>query len=171
MGRYILLSLLLLTVAGCAIGDVPGQAEVTPLPPLTIAPPQTAVFAGDCENTPELDAWLQSATLFVAEFQTGINTILTQDRAEMYETVVHLARVRDATHNTVTPACAEDLQRLMLDMMDGAVTTLQAYVNGDTDDLGNLLPETIATIDRIIAGQNELITQLEAQFQAQNDGE
>jgi len=166
--RVLICSIVLVIAAGCAIGDVPGgNARATPPPPLTLEAPPTTVFAGDCDNTPELEAWLQASTLFVSEFQTRINAIATQNRAEMYENVVYLAAVRDAAHGTVTPGCAGPLHQLTLDMMDRSVDTLQAYVNGDTDDLGTLIPDTISTIDQIIASQNELIARLEAQFQAQ----
>lgn len=167
MKRLLFMGLIIFAAAGCAIADVPGGTDATAPPPLTLEAPPTAVFGGDCDNTPELDAWLQASTLFVSEFQAGINALSSQNRTEMYETVVHLSSVRDAAHGTITPQCAEPLHQLTLAMMDTAIDTLQPYVNGEIDDLGTLIPDTISTIDQIIASQNELIARLEAQFQGQ----
>lgn len=153
-----------LLLAACALGDVP---QPTAIPPVTLAAPPTAVFAGNCEGTEELNSWLQAMDFLVAEYQATVNSMANLTREAMRERVIHMARVRDEASKTVTPDCAQDIQRLLLDSMNTAVSHFQAYANGDLDDLGNIVAEIVGQIDRVVAAQNDLKSRLEAQFQSQ----
>lgn len=156
----------LLLLAGCALGDV-GQPPTLP-PPITIAPPPTAVFEGTCAQTPALDAWLQStATFLLPEFMTTLSAAANKSRAEVYEDVLRLARLRDAASGRPTPDCATELQLMLMDVMNTAVDRLQAYANGEVVNFSEAAAEAIAQLEQVTALQNELISRLEAQYQAE----
>lgn len=159
--RQGLTGMFLLMLAGCAIGDAP---QGTPVP-ITLAPPPTVVFAGDCSQTQGLDTWAQASEFFVAEFMKSVNTASTQNRNEMYNTVIYMSKVRDEASKVVTPDCAQDIQQMMVSSMNKAVENFQAFVNGDVSSLGNITAEIIGELDRVIARQNEIKAQLEARYQ------
>ncbi len=156
--------LLLLFLSACALGE---GAETTPAPPLTLPPPPPLRIEGDCVRTEALDTWLQSTELFVSEFLSAVNTAANQQRGELHGTVVRMARVRDAANITAAPDCVVNIHLLFVETMNTAIDSLQAYANGDRDNLGNLVPETISQLDRVTAGHNELKARLEAQYQSQ----
>ncbi len=160
--RYCLIGLSLLVLTACAIGDAPAGTPV----PITLEPPPTTVFEGDCSQTQGLDTWAQASEFFVAEFMKSVNTAATQNRQEMHDTIIHMSKVRNEASKVVTPDCAQGVQMLMIDSMNKAVDNFQAYANGDVDSLGNIVAEIIGEIDRIIAQQNELKAQLETQYQS-----
>jgi hypothetical protein len=112
-----------------------------------------------------LDTWAQASEYFVTQFLSSVNTAATQNRAEMHDTVVYMAKVRDEASQIVTPDCAVQVQSLLVDTMNKAVTNFQAFANNDIPSLGNIVAEIIGEIDRVIAGQNEIKAQLELQYQ------
>ncbi len=164
MKRCLLLMAAVFALAACALGDTPAP---TSIPPVTLRPPNTPIFSGDCEGTAELNAWLESADFLVGEYLNTINSMSNLTPEAMREKVIYLGRVRDEAVKTVTPECAQQIHTLMLDSMNNAVDHFQAYANGDADNLGAIIAEVIGQIDRIIAAQDELKNCLEAQFQSQ----
>jgi hypothetical protein len=159
--------MMVILLAACALGDAPGT---TTAPPVTLNAPPTLVFAGDCEGTEELNMWLQSMDFLVPEFLNTVNSMANLTREAMRERVIHLAGIRDQASEVATPDCAQHVQLLLTEAMNTAVTNFQAYANGDLQDLGNIVAEIIGQIDRVIAAQNDLITQLEEKFQQQRTG-
>lgn len=160
---YLMVSLI--TLAGCALGDV---AQPTAPPPITLAPPPTAVFAGECEQTPDLDAWLQgTATFLVPEFIAAVNDAAGKPSTAVYADVMRMARLRDAASDRPTPDCATELQLMLMDAMNTAVERFQAYANGDVGDTGETVAVVIGQLDQVSALQNELIGRLEAQYRAE----
>lgn len=153
-----------LLLAACALGDV---VDPTPAPPITLVAPPTLVFSGDCEVTSELDGWLQNTSYLAETFLTEMNTAAAQEQGQLFNAVVRLAQLRDATNGTATPTCAVEAQLKLVDAMTVAVNTFQAYGNGDLLDLGNTVAEVNSQIDQVIAIQNDLMQQLEAQYQQQ----
>lgn len=159
--RLCLVGMFGLILAACAIGDAPPS---TPMPITLEAPPPT-VFAGDCSQTQGLDTWAQASEFFVAEFMKSVNTAATQTREEMHDTVLHMSQVRNEASKVVTPECAQDAQTMLIESMNKAVDNFQAFANGDVASLGNIVAEIIGELDRVVARQNELKAQLEAQYQ------
>jgi uncharacterized phage infection (PIP) family protein YhgE len=160
----ILLLLCPLLFAACALGDT---VDPTPAPPLTLAPAPTLVFAGDCAVTTELDGWLQSTWFLAQDFQKELNSAAALQQSQLFDSVTRMAQLRDATNATTTPACAVETQLRLVDAMTTAVNTFQAYANGDLPDLGNTVAEVNSQLDEVIAMQNDLMQQLEAQYQQQ----
>lgn len=160
--RYLLLLPLLL--AACALGDTPNP---TSAPPITLAPPPTLTFSGNCESTPELDNWLQTTNFLVSDFLTLINDTAALERGQMYESVLRLAALRDQASLTATPDCAQVVQELLNAAMNVAVDTFQAYVNGESPDLGKTVADVSNQLETVMAMQQELIARLETQYQQQ----
>src|SRR5690349_16635016 len=118
-----LFGLSLFLLAACAVADPPAG---TPLP-ITLQAPPTTVFSGDCSHTQGLDTWAQASEFFVAEFMKSVNTAATQSRDAMHDTVIYMSRLRDEASKVVTPDCAKDAQTMMIDGMNKAVDSFQAY--------------------------------------------
>lgn len=160
--RGILVGVLALVLSACALGDVP--AVSTPVP-VTLPPPPTVVYAGDCTETDGLDTWAQASEFFVAQFLTEVNRAANQSQGELRDTVQLMARIRDEVSKVVTPDCAAEVQQLIVETMNSAVDSFQAFANGDADNLGGVVADVLGRIDRVIAGQNELKARLEGQYQ------
>jgi hypothetical protein len=149
---------------GCALGEV---SNVTPLPPITLAPPPALKLVGTCDDTKTLETWLQTTSELRINFQTLMNTAAAKDKVSMYEDVINLAALRDLAFAAEIPDCAAEAGIKLSDIMSQTVTAFQSFVNGDTPDLGNTITEVNAQIDAITAAQNELISRMDAQFQQQ----
>ena len=162
VGMCLLAALVLL--AGCALGDL---RDPTPAPPITLPAPPTLMFIGDCERTAELDYWLQTTTYLAQDFVSQLNTAATTPREQLYNQVLRLAQLRDAVNATATPTCAVETQLRLVDAMTTAVSTFQAFANGDLPDLGNVVAEVNAQIDDVMTVQDQLTQQLEQEYQQQ----
>jgi hypothetical protein len=161
----VLAGVLGISLAACALGDV---APPTPAPPITLAPPPTAVFSGECAQTPALDAWLQgTATFLVPEFMTTLTEAASKSSAQVYDNVLRMARLRDAASDRPTPDCAVELQLLLLDAMNTAVDSYLAFANGETVNIGETTASVMTQLEQVTALQNELISRLEAQYRAE----
>lgn len=160
--RRIILLMLPVMLAACALGDV---SNPTPAPPLTLMPPPELRFEGDCNYTPSLEMWLQITTRLANDYLQLIKEAAVKNKAEMREAVLTLASLRDTTNQAVTPECAVDAQIILSDAMNTGVTTLQAYINGDRADLGSVVNDVTAQLEQAITIQNELILRMETQIQ------
>ena len=156
--------LLLLLLSSCALAEGP---PATPAPPITLAAPPPVALEGDCTVTSGLDNWLQSTELFVSDFMSTLNDAANKPREALYEDVILMSRLRDATSELVAPECVIPTHLLLVDTMNTVVENFQAYANGDRDELGNTVPEAIGQFDRVIAGQNDLKARLEVQYRTQ----
>jgi hypothetical protein len=165
--RGLTISLCVLLLTGCALGDVP---EPTAGPPLTVQPGPTPVFAGDCIGTRELNQWLESSTFYAAQFTEQINALASANRNQVYAGVLELVNMRNALSTVPTPDCAEALHRLLLDAMETGINAYQAYANGDAENISSTVAEVVGQIDRVNAGHNELIARLQTQFEAERGG-
>ncbi|MGQ9887405.1 MAG: hypothetical protein ACUVSX_02835 [Aggregatilineales bacterium] len=165
LSRSLLTLVLLKLMTSCALGDI---GRPTLPPPITLAPPPTAIFEGACDQTPVLDAWLQAtATFLVPEFMTTLTAAAGKSRAEVYADVLRLARLRDAASDRPTPDCATELQLILMDAMNTAVNRFQAYANGEAVSISEAAAEAIARLEQVTALQNELISRLEEQYRAE----
>jgi hypothetical protein len=161
---YRYLFLLPALLASCALGDTPSPTAV---PPITLAPPPTLTFSGNCESTPELDQWLQATSFLAADFLTLVNDTAALDRAQMYDSVIRMAALRDQVSLTTTPDCAQVVQELLNAAMNVAVDTFQAYSNGESSELGDSVANVSNQIETVMGMQQELIARLEAQYRAE----
>lgn len=154
-----------LAVAACAPGDT---TPPTAAPPITLAPPPAVVFDGECAQTPALDAWLQStATFLLPEFTTTLTDAASKSATQVYDSVLRMARLRDAASDRPTPDCAAGLQLLLLDAMNTAVDSFQAYANGEAVSISETTAGVMAQLEQVTVLQNELISRLDAQYSAQ----
>jgi len=160
MKKYLFL-LVLPLLAACALADTP---TLSPPPPITLVPPPTLTFSGNCDSTPELDHWLQTTSFLAADFLTLVNDTAALDRSQMYEPVLRMAALRDQTSLTPTPDCAQAVQELLNSAMNVAVDTFQAYANGKALDLAARAADVSNQIETVMGMQQELITRLEAQY-------
>lgn len=159
-----LAGVLVFVLTACALGDV---GQPTPPPPITLAPPPTPAFEGQCVQTAALDAWLQgTATFLVPEFMAVLAEASRQPSAQVYDSVFRMARLRDAASERPTPDCATELQLILLDAMNTAVDRFQAFANGEAVNIGETAAAVTAQLEQVTALQNELISRLEAQYRS-----
>ncbi|MBI5669747.1 MAG: hypothetical protein HZC41_17255 [Chloroflexi bacterium] len=162
MSRILKLLAVLPLLAACALGDA---GEATPAAPVTLLPPPEMTFRGSCDNTRDLELWLQITTRLASEFLQVMNDAAGRSKGEIREALSTMAALRDSTHQAVTPDCAVDSEILLGDAMNRAITAFQEYVNGARTDLGNTVAETNDQIEQVIAIQNELTLRLDTQLQ------
>jgi hypothetical protein len=158
---YHYLLLLPLLLAACALGDSPSP---TPPPAITLMPPPTLTFSGNCESTPELDHWLQATSFLAADFLTLVNDTAALEPPQMYESVLRMAALRDQVSLTATPDCAQVVQELLNSAMNVAVDTFQSFANGESPELGTSVGDVTNQIETVMAMQQELIARLEGQY-------
>lgn len=154
-------------LGGCALSEDP---VLTPPPPLTIMPGPTPILAGACELTRDLNEWLQASTFYAAEFGARLNAMSNQGRGTIYAYVQELAEMRNALSAVPAPDCTHTLHQLLLTTMDRAISTYQAFANGEVEQIGGTLSEVIGQLDRVAAGHAELTARLQAQFEAERRG-
>lgn len=165
MGQlFRLIVFLPLLATACALADA---VPATQPPPITLAPPPEMQFEGLCTNTKDLENWLQITSTLIEDFQSLMNTAAAKGRAEMYPDVIRLGAIRDSLFAVTTPDCASAAQLLLSDATNRAVSALQAFANGDAPDLGNAITDINGQLDQVIALQNVLLSQMNAQFQQQ----
>lgn len=163
--RWIFCLLLSAMLTACAIGDVP--AQVTVPPQLTVPAAPSLNFIGSCSNTRELEAWLQVTTRLVTDFQATMNAAAAKTAVLVYEDVVTLIQMRDSAHLAATPDCAADAQLQLTDAMNKAVGAFQAYANGQSSSITTVVTELNTELDEVIATQNSLLAQMNAQILTQ----
>lgn len=149
-------------LSACAIADVPAP---TNNPPLTLAAPPDPIFAGSCDNTPELEAWAQSAYFLTQDFVGLMNDAAEQTRGEVYDDVIRMAELRDLMANAETPDCAVEAQSLLLAAMNEATAAFQSYANDQLANVADEVVELNARFDQARAIQDELIVRLDNQAQ------
>ncbi len=154
-----LLLLLPIIAAACAAGAVSSTAI-----PVTLSPPPTLDFVGNCDNTHELEAWLQTSSLLLTDFQTQMNAAASQTQSEVSTSVIQLAKLRDWVFAAKTPDCAVQLQTRLGDAMNKAVAALQTYANGGQNDVPGTVADVNNQLDAITADQQALIKRMEDQY-------
>jgi hypothetical protein len=153
-----------LLLAACAMTDV---SNTTPPPALTLNAPPSLNFSGTCDQTKELEDWLQITTGLVTKFQTKMNEVAGMNRNDAYPPTLELVAMRDSSYSVMTPDCATDLELSLSDAMNRAVLALQEYVNGASSDISSAVAQANTQFDQITASQNELIQRLQTQIQTQ----
>jgi hypothetical protein len=149
-----------LLLAGCGLGETPGA---TPLP-LTVNAPPPVVVAGDCNLTPELEAWLQTSVQLREDFRLILDTAQAQPRADVRDSVLRMIELRDALNATVTPDCAQEAQLLLSTAMGQAITVFQEFNNGTRDSIGSVVNEVSVQIEAAGAIQDELQIRMDQQY-------
>jgi hypothetical protein len=153
-------------LAACALTDVSNNA--TPPPALTLNAPPSLNLSGSCDQTKNLENWLQITTGLVSSFQTKMNEAAGMNRNDAYAPTLELVAMRDSTYVAVTPDCATDLELSLSDAMNRAVLALQEYVNGASKDISSAIAEANTHFDQITASQNALIQRLQTQIRNQS---
>ncbi len=153
-----------LVLAACALGEV---SDSTPLPSITLAPPPAINLQGSCDDTKNLENWLQVTSQLTASFQTNMNEAATKSRNEVYDDVLDLAALRDSAFAVVTPDCAQEAELTLSDAMGQAVSAFQAFANGDAPDLGTTIVDVNNRLDQVISEQTSLLSRMNSQFQQQ----
>jgi hypothetical protein len=179
-----LLFVLLLLMGACAVGEsaptsteVPletGATAISPLPtatftpppverpPLTLAAPPAPQLTGLCADVSPLEYWLQVTTSVVRDFQVKINAAVSA--AEVYDTAITLATLRDTAAAVPAPDCAAAAHLIMLDAFNRAIPAFQAYANYEAIDLNTTIAGINIQLDLVKTQQDQLIEQLNALF-------
>jgi hypothetical protein len=164
MRRYIVRCvsvILLLASAACAINDDSDQPVSSPV---TLNPPPTAVFAGDCNLTPDLSTWLQAARSLHVDFQNTMLNAAIKGRSEMRDDVLRMASLRDRLSEIPAPDCGAAVHGLLLEAMGTAVTNFQSYINGDRESLGTTVDDVRRQFDQAVVILDELTVRLDQQY-------
>jgi len=148
-------------LAACAVGDVPA----TPPPPLTIEPPPTPVSEGTCEESSILETWLQKTTFAKNDFLNLMDAAASQGRADMVDEVMGMIDKRLAVSQTTVPDCATEPHLILLDAMNKAIEAFQKFVNGDAENLGNIVEDTKKRYETLDIYMVELSDRLDLQYQ------
>lgn len=142
----------------------------TPLPPLTVSPPPTPNFTGDCASSRDLADWLQYSTFYVTDFARVMSEAAAKGKGDMYDDVILMGRMRADYGGIAAPDCAEAAHTVLVSAMSEAVSNFQAYINGEADSLGNTVAQVLGQLDEVSAIQTDLNTRLENQLQQQQTG-
>jgi len=162
--KFALYLMLIGVLNACALGDA---INVSPLPPVTLAAPPALNLVGVCDDTKNLETWLQISTVLRDNFQTKMNTAAVKSKADMLVDVLSLAALRDSAFAAATPDCAAETAMKLGDTMNQAISAFQLYLNGSAPDLGNTITATNEQMDGVAAAQNDLIDRMTTQFQQQ----
>jgi hypothetical protein len=153
---------LLLILAACGgVGD-----QATPLPPLTLSPPTLAVIEGQCENTADLESWLQATEFSRREFIDLVDEASSKSRQRIYPDVIRLSQILISLSTRPAPDCAESAQSLIIDAMTLTTHQFQRYVNGDRDDLRQIIADARSDFDPVIRELDNLMERLTHQYAA-----
>lgn len=150
-------------LAACAINDVP---QPTPLAPITIEPPPNVSLAGTCANTPELEAWLQTSALILADFRTRLDAAALKQPADLHDDIQAMLVLRDNVFRTPAPDCAVEAHTALTTAVSQGVELFTGYYNGAAGDVASAVAEIRTELDRAAALQQDLIVRLEQQYQA-----
>jgi hypothetical protein len=153
-------------LTACALWEEPPSQ---PLIPLVLPSEPTLVFQGNCNNNASLADWLQYSTYYTDQFAELVTTTAAGDKPAIRSGILEMVALRDEYAQVKTPDCAEPGQRLFFSAMNRALVGFQQYVNGETNSLGNLLPEVLGEIDRINLVQDDLRIRLDKQLQESVD--
>lgn len=161
--RLVISLLVALPLAACAINDVP---QPTPLAPITIEPPPDVSLAGTCTNTPELEAWLQTSALILADFRTRLDDAALKQPAELNQDIQALLVLRDNVFSIPAPDCAVEAHTALTTAVSQGVELFTGYYNGAAGDIARAVAEIKTELDRVAALQQDLIVRLEQQYQS-----
>ncbi len=165
--RFLLLPLLAVTIASCAIND---STTKQPEPPITLNAPAALVEEGTCDVTVDLETWLQVTVPARQQFQSRLSEAAAKNAADVHDDTLFLAGLRDTVARTHTPDCGADVQKTLIAAMSGAVTALQGYFNHTlSGDLNTALAEPLKALSQVTAIQNDLITRMKNQYQVENN--
>lgn len=160
-GLVLLIALLL---AACALQDVP----LTPPPPITLIPEATPVFSGSCEETRQLEAWLQSASFGRIDFMTLLEQSRDLQRGEaLYDNILLMIGRRDQLSKTPAPDCAVEAHLVLLDAMAKAIRAFARYNNGEAVDLRAAADDAEKRLQMAGVIEVELVERLEQQYENQ----
>ncbi len=158
--------LCMLALVACGNSDEP----TLDLPPLTLPPPPTPIFAGTCTDTATLEGWLQTILFQQRDFMELMDGTESNGRASetLYLNVEQMALLRNRISEEPAPDCTENLHREILSIMQEVLDGFQEYVNGDNRNLSSLVENGHSRFNALLPEQTELLNQLDQQFQGQS---
>lgn len=154
-------AIVLMFMASCSSSD---ESAVV-LPPLTLPSPPTPVFVGECDDTPTLEAWLQTIQFQQRDFSTLMDEARSQSEQALYLSVEQLALLQIRISEEPAPDCGVDLHQSILGIMNEVVQSLQTYVNTDTGNLDEIVDNAQLAFNGLLPQQSELLNRLETQYQ------
>ncbi|MDX2075115.1 MAG: hypothetical protein SFZ02_01690 [bacterium] len=161
LSYWVLYGFIILSLVGC--GGVGPSEEETAL--LVLTPLPVSVIEGDCEDAPILENWIQTLVFNQVEFDNFLNSATGKSRSELYRLVQDLNTVAFTVANTPILSCGEEAYTLTIAAMQQTLTSMQAYVNAERQDLDVILTNAKRSFETAQAAQNELIAQLDAMYQ------
>lgn len=159
MRNLFLISIVLSVLAGC--GGVGGDDTSQPL---VLTPPGDLTQDGICEDTVLLEDWLQSTEFYQMSYIDLLQNAPGQSRTELYPQVANLNDELVNYAAMPAPDCAAEVQAAILTVMQTTLTNLQAYVNGDREDLGLIIEQAQTQFSASRPGFDLLILQMEQQY-------
>ncbi len=159
MQKLIWISLIVGMIAGC--GGVGGAA---PVEPLTLTPPGELRQDGTCDDTILLEDWLQSAEFYQLAYIELLQTAPGQSRQDLY---IEVNRLNEELVNYAAlpaPDCVVDVQRQLLEVMQATLVNLQAYVNGEQNDLQSIINQAQVSFSSVRPAFDALIFRMEQQY-------
>lgn len=157
----LLLGLLTSVLAGCALTDI----KNTPVPPVTLKAPPELNFTGSCDNSRDLENWLQITTIILSEFRTKMSDTAVLKREETSPGLQRMVQLRDSVYLAATPDCGHDAQVLLSDALNRAVQAFQSYINGDLNDISGKVAEVSVALDQVAEMNAELTVRLQDEIQ------
>ncbi len=151
-----------MVAAGCAINDLPAPTFI----PVTTGPMPTLIVAGTCEQTPELELWLQTFSISLDSFQRQMDEAEFKSTEDIGSDIRALTGIRDNLIETTSPDCGTVIHRQGVDTMTSAVNALEDFQRDSSSNLSAALETIRLQFQSIETERLALIERLNQQLDA-----
>ncbi|TVR19080.1 MAG: hypothetical protein EA396_13865 [Anaerolineaceae bacterium] len=133
-------------------------------PQVTYAPRPALAVDGVCSDTATLDRWLAINEFQMTYFMEYLDSAGRRSRAAHRQDLHRLNEVHIHSTLQAAPDCAAVLQERIADATAYTLQGLQAYANGQRDDVREIVSESRRRFNAIQPEFNELLQRLERQY-------
>ncbi|MDZ4670538.1 MAG: hypothetical protein SH821_06685 [Phototrophicales bacterium] len=158
---WLLYGLMILVLTGC--GGLENGAQPPSL--LALPPLPTSTIQDDCEEVAILENWIQTLVFNQVEFDNFLATASGKSRAALFTLVQNLNAVALTVANTPILSCGEEAYTLTIVAMQQTITSMQAYVNAERQDLEVIILSSQRNFELAQEAQNRVIARLDAMYQ------
>lgn len=153
--------LVVLLLSACALSEESGPTPVS----VTLAPTPPLVFSGTCQDTNELEDWLERSHFSRLGFVEVLDGLSGQDRVDLQDDVNRMIDLRNQLNNFPAPDCAAQAQAILSGAMTITIDAYQTYINGDSVDLSAQVAQARTELERFNTLHLELVARFEIQIQ------